>query len=65
MAKVTVEGRDPKGRFLPRWCYGKCVVFVEGESSWICTECGWIGWLRYEVIEDFGEPVISYKHPRK
>jgi hypothetical protein len=48
----------------PRYCDGEVVPFIEGESSWRCRDCGWIGWPVTQIDWTTHTIVAVYPHLR-
>lgn len=48
------------------WCGGELQILIEGESSFRCAECGWIGWPQKDVsIVDGNRVLRFYPHKRQ
>lgn len=45
-------------------CNGRLVIFISSESSWRCTECGWIGWPVQTVDRVTGRILEQDPHRR-
>jgi hypothetical protein len=57
--------RQPPAHLAKYYCAGVLVSFFASDSSYACTECGWIGWPQTEIADDNSGRILSfYPHPR-
>lgn len=61
---MTSERTPSCGKPAPWQCGGELAIFIADESSYRCTECGWIGWPQKRVEEKTGRIICFYPHIR-